>query len=71
MLVSPPTVGKLLQRPRRWAHRHVKAGAFGPVTQPHRRLLLVDLAGVEAFAGQQFTQAQLAAAGIKQPQEAA
>lgn len=67
MLVTPPTIGKLLQRPRRWAHRRVVAGAFGPIVMRRGRTLLVDLSAVEARTGQTFTPAQLAAAGIKQP----
>jgi hypothetical protein len=70
MLVTPPTIGKLLQRPRRWAQRRVVAGAFGPIMRRRGRTYYVDLAGVEAFAARHFTKEQLAAAaGVKQPQE--
>ena len=77
MQVTPPTVGRLLMRNRVWAWRHAKTGRFGPVTVRSKPItgqineLSVSLAGVEAFAGQTFTPVQLAAAGIKQPQEAA
>ncbi len=70
LLITPPTIGRLLRRPRRWAQRRVVAGAFGPVLKRRGRTYYVDLAAVEAFAGQNFTPAQLAAAaGATQAQE--
>jgi hypothetical protein len=50
-----------------WAFRQIKAGTFGPTVERRGRAMLVELSEVEAFAGQHFTPAQLAAAGIKQP----
>src|SRR5207248_605204 len=64
MLVTPPTIGRLLLRPRRWAHRQVRAGHFGPAVRIRGRALGVRLAAVEAYAGRRFSNAQLAAAGI-------
>ena len=71
MLVTAPTIARLFLRPRLWAYEHLKAGDFGPPVYRRGRAGCVDLAGVEAFAGRHFTPAQLAAAGAKQPQEAA
>ena len=59
MLVTPPTIGKLLGRPRRWAQRHVVAGDFGPIVERRRRALLVDLRKVEDYTGLNFTPQQI------------
>jgi hypothetical protein len=66
MLVTPPTIGKLLQRPRRWAHRRVIAGAFGPIVMRRGRTLLVHLAAVEKAIGIHFTDAQIELAAERQ-----
>jgi hypothetical protein len=71
MLITTPIIGRLFARPRLWAYEHLKAGDFGPAVYQRGRADCVDLAGVETFAGQSFTPAQLiaAAAGITKPRE--
>jgi hypothetical protein len=61
MLVTAPTIGRLVVRPRKWAQRRMAAGAFGPVTR-RGRAKLVELAAVEAHARVKFTDAQIALA---------
>jgi hypothetical protein len=65
MLVTPPTIARLLLRPRKWAQRRVTAGAFGPVVRRRGRAQLVALAAVEAWAGRRFAAEQLADVGIE------
>jgi hypothetical protein len=50
-----------------WAHRHVKAGHFGPAVKGRGRALEVELAEVAELVGIDFTPAQLAAAGLRIP----
>jgi hypothetical protein len=64
MLVTAPTIGRLLARPRLWAFRHVKAGHFGPVIHRHGRTLYVELRNVEARVGRRFSLAHLADIGL-------
>jgi hypothetical protein len=54
ILLSPPAIAALLCRDRVTAWRHVVAGNFGP-TFRRGRIVYVDLAGVENFAGMTFT----------------
>jgi hypothetical protein len=65
MLVTPPTIARLLLRPRKWAQRRVTAGAFGPVIARRGRAQLVALGAVEAWAGRRFAPEQLADIGIE------
>jgi hypothetical protein len=63
MLIAGPTIARLVQRPRRWAHRRVTKGSFGPIIARRGKALLVSLERVEAHVGLTFSPAQLAAAG--------
>lgn len=65
ILVTAPTIGKLLGRPRMWAYRQIRAGRFGPIV--HRRGLwaYVDLRRVQAVEHQTFTHEQLRLAGVE------
>jgi len=58
MLITGPTVARLLFRPRRWAHRRVIAGDFGPAVRCGRAWL-VELRNVEERAGTVFSPSQL------------
>ena len=69
MRVTAPPIAALLARPRMWAHRHVKAGHFGPAVKGRGRALEVELAEVAELVGIDFTPAQLAAAGLRIPTE--
>jgi hypothetical protein len=64
MLVTAPTIGRLLARPRLWAYRKVKRGDYGPVIHRRGRALLVNLANVEERIGRRFSSAHLAAIGL-------
>jgi len=64
MLITGPTIARLVLRPRRWAHRRVIAGDFGAVVARRGRAQLVDLAAVEARLGVTFSPQALAAVGI-------
>jgi hypothetical protein len=67
MLITGPTIARLVQRPRRWAYRRVTDGSFGPIIARRGRALLVDLAAVEARVGINFSPSQLAAVGLRIP----
>jgi hypothetical protein len=64
MLVTAPTVSKLLGRPRLWGHRQIKAGRYGPIAYRRGRWPYVHLEQVEVVEGRTFTPEQLRAAGI-------
>jgi hypothetical protein len=62
-------IARLLGRPRMWAFRQVNAARFGPILYRCGRWSYVSLATVEAYAGHNFTSAQLLAAGVRQSHE--
>jgi hypothetical protein len=64
MLVTAPTIAKLLGRPRKWGYRQVKADRYGPVAYQRGRWPYVHLERVEAVEGRRFTSEQLRAAGV-------
>jgi hypothetical protein len=64
MLVSAPTIARLLGRPRLWAHRQAIRGTFGAILHRRGRAYEVELAAVERALGLTFTPSQLSAAGI-------
>jgi hypothetical protein len=61
-LISGPTIGKLCQRTRKWAHENLHRGSFGPVTKGRGGVLYAELEGVERYAGIVFSAEQLVAA---------
>jgi hypothetical protein len=67
LLVTPPQIGRLLGRGRKWASRQVDAKRFGPVVHRRGRWQYVSLAAVAHYHGRPFTPEQLRAAGIRQP----
>jgi hypothetical protein len=71
MLVSAPTIARLLARPRLWANRRVQAGRYGPVIHRGGNAHFVHLDRVEAAEGRTFPVEQLLAAGVSiwQPEE--
>jgi len=69
LAVRGPTVAKLLLRPRRWAHRRVRSGAWGPIVGRDGQALLVDLRNVESAIGLRFTPQQLASVGLPSNRE--
>jgi len=68
-LLGMPTIGALFARPRLWAWRRARRGAFGPLTTTAGDLH-ATLAGVERYHGCSFSAEQLRAAGVLDPSEA-
>jgi hypothetical protein len=66
MLITPPTIAKLVGRTERWAQLRTAAGHFGPVMRRHGEWQFLDLANVEADLGRTFSPEQVAAAQSKQ-----
>ena len=64
-LVSGPTIGRLCQRTRKWAHEHLHRGSFGPITRGEGGVFYADLGAVEAFVGSRFSEEQVAVAAAR------
>jgi hypothetical protein len=70
MLVTSPTVARLLLKSRKWAYRRARTGDFGMVYRRKGRALWVDLGEAERRLGIKFTPKQLVAVGlIRNPPE--
>jgi hypothetical protein len=65
MMVNPVQIARLLLRSRITAWRRVAAGAYGPVVRGRGRVCWVGLRAVAAAEGVVFSEAQLAAAGVR------
>lgn len=68
MLVTGPTIARLLFRPRLWAYRRMRAGRYGPIVRQNAHHGHVDLRAVEIAERVAFTADDLSRAGILQQQ---
>ena len=69
MLVTAPTIARLLFRPRLWAYRRMRAGRYGPIFRQNGHHGLVALAAVEAAEYVTFTPDDLLRVGMIRPEE--
>jgi hypothetical protein len=64
MLVTAPSISRLMGRPRLWGYRQMRAGRYGRVERLNGHHGCVFLANVEVAEQVTFSRQQLIAAGL-------